>query len=139
MRYNNPQRRPKNLFLNKMQKTHGLSNTHERMRLERSQNILNLMNEGMLLNLVLSDEKKFDVQQCLNHQNDRVWSKDWSEEARKVNRRRNPISVMVLAAVTAPAVIFVMISQGMVRASCEAFQGRLESVIKNMGTILNKR
>ena len=61
MRYNNPQRRPKNLFLNKMQKTHELSNTHERMRLERSQHILNLMNEGMLLNLVLSDEKKFDV------------------------------------------------------------------------------
>ena len=64
---------------------HELSNTHERMRLDRSQHILNLMNEGILANLVFRNEKKFDVQQCLNHQNDRVWSKDGSEEARKVS------------------------------------------------------
>ena len=49
-----------------MQKTHELLNTHEHMRLERSQHILNLMNEGMLPNLGFSDEKKFDAQQCLN-------------------------------------------------------------------------
>ena len=84
-----------------MQKRHKLSNTHERMRLERSQHILNLTNEGMLPNLVCSDEKKFDVQQCLNHQNDRVWSKDRSEEARKFSRHQNPISVMVWEAVPA--------------------------------------
>ena len=82
-----------------MRKRHELSNTYERMRLERSEHILNLMNEGMLPNLVFSDEKKFDFQRC--HQNDRVWSKDGSEEARKVSRRQNPISAMVWAAVPA--------------------------------------
>ena len=50
-----------------MQKMHELSNIYERMRLEISQHILNLINEGKLPNLVLSDEKKLDVQQCLNH------------------------------------------------------------------------
>ena len=44
-----------------MQKRHELPNTHECMRLKRSQHILDLMNEGMLLNLVFSNEKKFDV------------------------------------------------------------------------------
>ena len=44
-----------------MQKRHELPNTHERMRLKRSQHILDLMNEGMLPNLVFSNEKKFDV------------------------------------------------------------------------------
>ena len=44
-----------------MQKRHELPNTHERMRLKRSQHILDLMNEGMLLNLVFSNEKKFDI------------------------------------------------------------------------------
>lgn len=85
----------------KMQKRHELTDNHELMRLERAQNILNLMSEGMLPNLVFSDEKKFDVEQCVNHQNDRVWSKDGSEKVRRVSRRQNPASVMVWAAVTA--------------------------------------
>ena len=70
------------------------------MRLERSQRILNLMNEGMLPNLMFSNGKKFDIQHCLNHQNDRVWSKV-GEEARKVSQCQNPIFVMVWAAVPA--------------------------------------
>ena len=44
-----------------MQKGHEVPNTHERMRLKRSQHILDLMNEDMLLNLVFSNEKKLDV------------------------------------------------------------------------------
>ena len=54
----------------KMRKMHELSTTHERMRADRCQHILNLMKDGTVLNLVFTDEKKFDVQQCLNHQNE---------------------------------------------------------------------
>ena len=53
----------------KIQKRHELSTTHERMRLDRCQHILNLMTDGTVSDLVLTDEKKFDVQHCLNHQN----------------------------------------------------------------------
>ena len=59
------------------------------------------MKDGTVPNLVLTDEKKFDVQQCLNHQNDRVWSRDGSVEGRRVSRRQNPLSVMVWAGITA--------------------------------------
>ena len=40
-----------------MQKRHELPNTHERMRLKRSQHILDLINEGMLPNLFLAMRK----------------------------------------------------------------------------------
>ena len=81
----NPQRRPQNLPY-KMQKRHELSTTHERMRLDRCQHILNLMKDRIVPNLAFTDEKKFNVQQCLNHQNDRVWSRDVSVEGRKVSQ-----------------------------------------------------
>ena len=44
-----------------MQKRHELPNTQEGMRLNRSPSILDLINEGMLPNLMFSNEKKFDV------------------------------------------------------------------------------
>ena len=65
----NPQRRTRT-YPYKKQKRHKFSTTHERMRLERCQHILNLMKDGTVPNLVFTDEKKFDVQQCLNQQND---------------------------------------------------------------------
>ena len=55
----------------------------------------------MLPNLVFSDGKKFDVEQCVNHQNDRVWGRNASVEGRRVSRRQNLTSVMGWAAVTA--------------------------------------
>ena len=42
----------------KMQKRHELSTIHERMKLDSYQHILNLMKNGMVPNLVLTDEKK---------------------------------------------------------------------------------
>ena len=54
-------------FPYKMQKRHELSPTHERMRVERCRHLLNLSQNGILPNLVFSDEKKFDVEQCVNH------------------------------------------------------------------------
>ena len=88
-------------FPYKMQKRHELTPTHERMSVERCRHLLSLMEDGMLRNLVFSDEKKFDVEQCVNHQNDRVWGRNASVEGRRESLRQNPTSVMVWAAVTA--------------------------------------
>ena len=70
------------------------------MRVERCRHLLNLVEDGMLLNMVFSDEKKFDVRQCVYYQNKRG-STNASVEGSRVSRRQNPISVMVWAAVTA--------------------------------------
>ena len=88
-------------FPYKMQKRHELTPTHERMRVERCRHLLNLMKDGMLPNLVFSDKKKFDVEQCVNHQNDGVWDRNAPVEDRRVSRHQNPTSVMVWAEVTA--------------------------------------
>ena len=53
---------------------------------------------------MFNDEKKFDVRQCLNHQNDRVWSRDGSVEGRRVSRRQDLLSVMVTATGRSPLV-----------------------------------
>ena len=88
-------------YLYKMQKRHELSTTHERMELDRCQHLLNPMKDGAVPNLLFTDANKLYVQQCLNYQNDRVWSRDVSVEGRRVGRRQNPLSVMVWAAITA--------------------------------------
>ena len=107
----NPQRRTRT-YPYKMQKRHELSTTPEHMRLDRCQHILNLMKDRMVPNLVFTDEKKFDVQQCLNHQNDRVWSRDGSVEGRRVSWRQNPLSVMVWVAITATGRSLIFVSSG---------------------------
>ena len=83
-----------------MLKRHKLSATHERMRLVRSQMIHTLMDEGTVPNLAFTDEKNFDVQRSLKHQNVRVWGRTGSLKHRTVNRRQNIASVMVWAAIT---------------------------------------
>ncbi|KAF2344970.1 hypothetical protein FHG87_024274 [Trinorchestia longiramus] len=70
------------------------------MSAERSY-ILNKVAQGTFPNLVLTDEKKFDIQQVVNHQNDQVWRSSSSVEGRIVTRPQNPQSVLVWAAVTA--------------------------------------
>ena len=88
-------------FPYKMQKRHELTPFHLSMRLERSRNILKRIKSGTLPNLVFTDEKKFDVQQSVNPQNDRVWSKSGLAKLRRVSQRQNPCSVMVWAEITA--------------------------------------
>ncbi|KAF2368800.1 hypothetical protein FHG87_000453 [Trinorchestia longiramus] len=58
--------------LYKIIKRHELTEHDERMRVERSRHILNEIAQGTLPNLVFTDEKKFNIQQVVNHQNDRV-------------------------------------------------------------------
>ncbi|KAF2365470.1 hypothetical protein FHG87_003773 [Trinorchestia longiramus] len=83
----------------KMMKRHELTEHHERMKAERSC-ILNEIAQGTLPNLVFTEEKKFDVQQVVNHQKDRVCSSSSPVEGRIVTIRQNAQSVMVWAAVT---------------------------------------
>ncbi|KAF2350228.1 hypothetical protein FHG87_019015 [Trinorchestia longiramus] len=68
-----------------------------RMRVERSRHILNEIAQDMFPNLVFTDEKKFDIQQVLNHEND----SSYSVEDRIVTRLQNAQSVMVWVAVAA--------------------------------------
>ena len=93
----------------KMLHRHELTEHHKRMRMERSRQILdeidqgtlpNLVftdeiDQGTLPNLVFTDEKKFDIQHVVNQQNDRVWGSSTSVEGRIVTRRQNPQSVMI--------------------------------------------
>ena len=71
------------------------------MRAKKCRKLLQDIAEGMLPNLVFTDEKKFDIQQAVNQKNDRVWASSSTTEGRIVTRHQNPQSVMVWAAVTA--------------------------------------
>ena len=58
------------------------------------------MADGTLPNLVFTDEKKFDIQQIVNQQNNQVWASSSPTEGRIVPRRQNSQAAMVWAAVT---------------------------------------
>ncbi|KAF2351789.1 hypothetical protein FHG87_017456 [Trinorchestia longiramus] len=66
----------------KMMKRHEFTEYHASMRAERSRYIRNEIAQSKLPNLVLTDERKFDIQHVVNHQNDRIWSSSSSAEAR---------------------------------------------------------
>ena len=78
-----------------------LSDCHVAMRAEKCRKLLQDITEGMLPNLVFTDEKKFDIQQAVNQKNDRVWASSSMTKGRIVTRHQNFQSVMVWAAVTA--------------------------------------
>ena len=73
--------------------------SHE-SRLARTRILLSHLEAGMLLNLVFSDEKKFDIQHHVNPQNDCVWSRDGEVGPRRVTWAQGAASVMVWAAIT---------------------------------------
>ena len=56
----------------KMLYRHELPEHHKRIRMERSRQILEEIDQGTLPNLVFTDEKKFDIQQVVNQQNDQL-------------------------------------------------------------------
>ncbi|CAG5026129.1 unnamed protein product [Parnassius apollo] len=70
-------------------------------RLERSKELIRLLDSGELPNLVFSNEKTFCVEQFLNKQNDRVWLKgrvsDHADEL-LIPRRRGADQIMGWAA-----------------------------------------
>ncbi|XP_029639704.1 uncharacterized protein LOC115214814 [Octopus sinensis] len=85
----------------KMIRRHEITQVYKAMKPERSRLILRQIAECTLPNLMFTDEKKFDIEQTINNQNDRLWSVSDSVEVRLVNRRQSPQSIMVWAAVTA--------------------------------------
>ena len=56
----------------KMLHCHELTEHHKKMRMERSRQILDEVDQGTLPNLVFADEKKINIQQVVNQQNNRV-------------------------------------------------------------------
>ena len=56
----------------KLMHRHELTDRHVAMRAQKCKKILKDIDEGTLPNLVFTDEKKFDIQQMVNQQNDRV-------------------------------------------------------------------
>ncbi|CAG5024244.1 unnamed protein product [Parnassius apollo] len=72
-------------------------------RLERSKELIRLLDSGELPNLVFSDEKTFCVEHFLNKPNDRVWLKgrvsNHADEL-QVTRRQGADQIMVWAAVS---------------------------------------
>ena len=68
---------------------------HVAMRVQHCRKILQKMTECMLLNFLFTYEKKIDIQQVVNHQNDRVWASSSSTEGRSVTIRQNLQFTMV--------------------------------------------
>ena len=84
----------------KMLHRHELTEHHMRMRIERSRQILDEIDQGTLPNLVFTEEKKFDIQQVVNQQINRVWGSSSSVKGKIATRRQYPQPVMIWAAVT---------------------------------------
>ncbi|KAF2344454.1 hypothetical protein FHG87_024790 [Trinorchestia longiramus] len=77
----------------KMMECHELTEHHERMRAEKSRHTLNEIAQGTLPNLVLTYEKKFCIQEIVNHENDLIWSFSSSIETRSL--KLNPLDFSV--------------------------------------------
>ena len=87
----------------KLQKRQLISGATIEKRLARSKLLLKQLKNGMLQNLIFTDEKLFTVQQAHSHQNDQVWAKTLdsiSANTRKVFRTQKPASVMVWTAIS---------------------------------------
>ena len=72
-------------------------------RLAQASLLRRKLRDGMLRNIVFSDDELFTVQACLDQENDRVLSRDRQsiqEDHRRVYRTQKPASVMVWAAVS---------------------------------------
>ena len=77
-----------------------LTENHVTKMTKRCREILHEMTDGTLSNLVVTNKKKFDIQQVTNQQNDQVCAFSSSTEERIVTGRQNPQCVIVWAAVT---------------------------------------
>ena len=87
----------------KLQKRQLISEATIEKRLARSKLLLKRFKNGMLQNLVFTDEKLFTVQQAHNHQNDWVLAKTLDSipaNTGQVFRTQKPASVMVWVAIS---------------------------------------
>lgn len=85
----------------KLQKAHLLTEAMKETRLERCKPLKRRFAAGRHRSILFSDEKIFDIEQCYNRQNSRMWSAEPpSPDDRIVARSQKPKSVMVWAGVT---------------------------------------
>lgn len=87
----------------KKHKSQELTALQCRKRLDRSKELIRLLDGGMLPNIVFSDEKTFCIEQYLNKQNDRVWLKKRTSnhsDRLRVTRRQGADQIMVWAAIS---------------------------------------
>ena len=85
----------------KLKKCQLLSYAAKQKRLDGSKKLLRRHGNGMLPNLIFSNEKLFTVEAAFNHKNDRVLSKslqDIPSGLKKARRTQKPAPVMVWAA-----------------------------------------
>ena len=83
------------MLLYKMRTRQLLRAATKAKRLARASLLRRKLRDGMLRNIVFSDEELFTVQDCLNQQNDRVLSRDRQsiqEDHRRVYRTQTPAS-----------------------------------------------
>ena len=73
--------------------------------MERSRQILDEIDQATLPNLVFTDEKKFDILQVVNQQNDRVWGSSSLVKGRTATKRQYPQSAAVTPSGRTPLII----------------------------------
>ena len=76
----------------------GISKTVEK-RLARARIVFSRLEAGPLPYLVFSNEKKFNVQHHVNHQNNCIWSCDGKVGPQRVTGAQGAVSVMVWEAI----------------------------------------
>ncbi|CAG4935782.1 unnamed protein product [Parnassius apollo] len=111
-------------------------------RLERSKELIRLLDSGELPNLVFSDEKTFCVEQFLNKRNDRVWLKgrvsDHAEEL-QVTRRQGADQIVVWAAVSEKGrspLIFLPMGRNQVKINQQIYRDKVLMLIPWAGNTL---
>ncbi|KAF2368228.1 hypothetical protein FHG87_001024 [Trinorchestia longiramus] len=103
--------------------------------------------QGTLPNLVFADEKKFDFQQVVNYQNDRVWDSPSSVDER--SRDLNPLNFSIWSILETRVLVtphtsleslkaklqreWEAITQEQIRAACDAIVNRFKAVVHNKG------
>jgi hypothetical protein len=87
----------------KIQKAHILTDSMKKVRMERCKLLLKRFSSARHLGIVFTDESLFNVEAFLNHQNDRILSRNISDanmKGRIASRSGHPQSVMVFGGIT---------------------------------------
>uniref|UniRef100_A0A914VAL1 Transposase n=1 Tax=Plectus sambesii TaxID=2011161 RepID=A0A914VAL1_9BILA len=84
----------------KQHEPHLLTEKMMATRLQRCKRLKHRFAAGRHRSIVFSDEKLFTIEQSVNRQNDRIWSREAPQHERIIGRSQKSKSVMVWAGVT---------------------------------------
>lgn len=90
-----------NLKPYKLRKGQLLTDANKAVRLQKCMQLLHRAAGERWEKIVFTDEKLFTIEQCHNHQNDRIWSTENPGPSAIVTHRQKPQSVMVWAGICA--------------------------------------